>query len=221
MEQIIKPRRFEFDRVFGNSPSAPAADTTTIALQLAAVQAELDHLRHDHADALAMARADGFDSALAHSRAERETALLAAVTSLDRGLAGLCDSFADTEARMTRTATEVAMAAAETLAARALSDNPTAAIGAAIGRVLAQRGARERLQLSVHPTLVTDIEALVAARGVAGQQPLPMTIHGDPALAPGDVVIVWDTGGLTLDAAARNAAVRAELDLAVDSAGPA
>jgi flagellar assembly protein FliH len=221
VEQIIKPRRFEFDRVFGAAPAVPASDGATLTLQLATVQAELDHLRHDRADALAMARADGFDSALAHARTERETALLAAVTAFDRGLAGLADSFAETEARMSRAATEIAMAAAETLAARALADDPAAAIDAAIGRVLAQRGTREALQLSVHPSLVPDIAALIAARGAAEQRALAMTVHGDAALAPGDALISWDTGGLVLDLAARNAAVRAELELAIGDTAPA
>ena len=48
-------------------------------------------------------------------------------------------------------------------------------------------------------------------RQAADRRELRLHVVGDGALAPGDACIAWDGGGLTLDAAARAAAIREEM----------
>ena len=55
------------------------------------------------------------------------------------------------------------------------------------------------------------MERLVVVRQSQDRRRLNLSVCGDDGLAIGDALIVWDEGGLTLDAAARRAALLEEL----------
>jgi flagellar assembly protein FliH len=105
------------------------------------------------------------------------------------------------------------MAAADLLAARAIADDPALAVDAAVARVLSQAGFRTALHVHVHPQLVAPLRDLVAAREAAEQRQLAITIHDDASLVLGDARVLWDEGGLSLDAAARRRAVSEALGI--------
>lgn len=207
-------RAYAFERIFALSDSDASRSPQDIGLHLLALQAELAELRRDAEPALALARADGFAAGLAQARTETATALVQTETVLAAAIAGLETEFCLTEARIAAVAADVCLSAAELLAARAIEADPTLAIDAALGRVLSQTGFRERLHLRVHPSLAEAVETLIARRQSAEQRPLTITIHADPAVAVGDAQILWDQGGLSLDADARRVAVRDSLGLA-------
>lgn len=204
---------FAFERVFALNNRQPDGDALDLHLQVLSLQAQAAASNAVLAADVQQARADGFAAGLAHARGETTAKTLAAAEGLSSRLDGLSERFAETEALMSTAATEVALAAAEVLAARAIAADPMVAIDAAIGRVLAQAGYRQALQAYVHPSLVASLETLVEGRQGVEQRSLTLTIRGDPEIKPGDVHIVWEQGGLSLDAAARNLAVRAELGL--------
>jgi len=205
----IKP--FGFDRVFA-MPAASVTDAGDLHAQLLAREAEIEQMRADHAGELARARADGFDAGLTQARGERGAALLAAVDALGCMLEMADERVAALTISLTQDATQVALAAAELLAARAVDARPAAAIDEAIGRVLKQVARGQELLVRVHPDLVEEVEQLVAVRQAADRRRLHLQVAPDAQLARGDARIDWDQGGLSLDAAARAAAVRAELD---------
>ena len=207
-------RPYEFERVFALSAADATRNPQDLALHLMSLEAELEEYRRDTEPALQQARADGFAAGLAQARTETAAALLTAESRLASAIAALEAGFCATETRMAATAAAVCLAAAEMLAARAIAEVPTAAIDAAIARVLAQTGFRERLHVRVHPTLAVSVRALVDGRQSTEQRPLQIAVHEDDSVAVGDVHILWDEGGLSLDAAARNAAVRDALGIA-------
>lgn len=120
-----------------------------------------------------------------------------------------CEEAQNVLVRLAADATELALAAADHLAARALGIAPGAGIDQAIGRVLKQIGRGQDLQVRDHPDFVEEIERLIAARQDGERRQLNLHVAADDGLAEGDACIEWDQGGLTLDAAARYAAVRA------------
>ena len=205
---------YGFDRVFAGGVAEPAnanVSDADLALRLAALERELDHCRQSQAAELAMARVDGFNAGLTQARTEREAAMLAAVDALHAGIESLDARFEETAAGLAADAAEVALAAADMLAARALAAAPCAAVDDAIGRVLRQVPRGQELQIRVHPTLVEEMERLVVVRQSQDRRRLNLSVCGDDGLAIGDALIVWDEGGLTLDAAARRAALLEEL----------
>lgn len=113
--------------------------------------------------------------------------------------------------RVTGEAGEVALAAAELLAARAIDAAPAAAIDSAIGRALGQVARGTELQVRVAPDLVPEIEACVSARQADDRRKLNLIVVPDATLAAGDARIVWEAGSLALDASARRAAIESEL----------
>jgi flagellar assembly protein FliH len=211
MQHRHHTRPFGFDRIFA-AAGQPEASRQDLELQLAALGAENAELSADRAAVLVRARADGFAAGLAQARAETTAALALAVGSLDAGLARLEAWLAETEARITLHAAEAALAAAELIAAQAIAADPAQPVEAAIGRVVAQLGRSMGLVIRVHPSLLAPLRERLA--GLAGLARRP-TLHfeGDQALVPGDTIIDWDTGGLTLERAARVAAVAAALGL--------
>lgn len=213
MDTSFHIRPFAFDRVFSvGAPQTGEMRVEDLQLQIAALEAEAALMRAEQDADLARARADGFEAGLDHARQEREAALLAAVDALQASIE-IVDAGIDAVAgRMQADAAEVAVAAAELLAARALDTAPGAAIDAAIGRVLRQVARGQELLVRVHPDLVEEIDRLIAVRQSGDRRRLNLHVAGDAALAPGDAQIEWDQGGLILDAAARAAAVRAELE---------
>lgn len=207
-------RPYAFERIFALSADDAERSPQDNALQILALKAELARHQNEAAAALAQARAEGFAAGLSHARGETAAALLMAEQSLVAGLAKLEAGFIATETRVAAAATEVAIAAGEMLAARVIVAEPCFAIDAAIGRVLTQIGFREALHVHVHPSLAEALQILIDNRGSLAQRPLSISLHAEPALPPGDAHILWDEGGLALDAAARHAAVREALGLA-------
>jgi flagellar assembly protein FliH len=203
--------RYAFDRIFTVPPprgAGPAGDTL---FEVAALRLEVASLRADSAGQVAIAHAEGFDAGLAQARGEREAALLSAVDALQAGVEAVEQEFEEVVRRVTGEAGEVALAAADLLAGRALETAPTAAIDAAIGRALAQVARGTELLVRVHPDITAEVEACVAARQAQDRRLLNLVVAADASLAPGDAQIGWEAGSLALDAAARRAAIHAEL----------
>jgi flagellar assembly protein FliH len=120
--------------------------------------------------------------------------------------------FEEVVTRMQQDSAEVALSAADVLAARALQHAPGAAIDEAIGRVLRQVARGQELLVRVHPDHITEIERMVAIRQGGDRRRLNIQVVADETLPLGDANIEWDQGGLVLDASARAEAIRAELE---------
>ncbi|WP_448661375.1 FliH/SctL family protein [Sphingomonas sp. CJ20] len=203
-------QRFAFDRIF----SAPGADIPRAeeVLEVGALRAEIAALKAEHGSQLALARAQGFEAGLAQARAERDVALLSAVDALQAGIEMLDERFGEVTDRVTGDAAQIALAAADVIAGRALQTAPDDAIDQAIGRVLGQVARGTELEIRVHPDLIDAIEARIADRQSRDRRKLSLAVVGDVTLAPGDAMIGWEQGGLSLDAAARREAIAAELE---------
>jgi flagellar assembly protein FliH len=210
MDMSFQARPFAFDRVFA---MPPGGDRRQSAPDVAALQAEIDLLKLQLETAVTVARVEGFEAGLAHARGETSAALLSATDALHVSIEAVEEEYAAIEERLSKTAAEVAMAAADGLAARNLDIDPTLAIDAAIGRVLQQVTRGQELHVHVHPDLIDPMEALIAARKNGERRRLSLTLVADPKLAVGDALISWEQGGLALDAAARRNAILTELGL--------
>jgi flagellar assembly protein FliH len=214
--------RFAFDRIF----TTPTSDGATVPsgdmlLEISALRAELALLRSDVEAKIALARAQGFDAGLAQARAERDVALLSAVDALHAGIESLDERFDDVSRRVTGEAAEIALAAADMIAGRAIDAAPAETIDAAIGRALSQVARGTELEIRVHPDLIEEIEARIADRQSKDRRKLNLTVVGDVTLAVGDALIGWEQGGLALDANARRKAVLEELETLLPSAAGA
>lgn len=210
--------RFAFDRIF----STPASESATIPsgdmlLEISALRAELALLRSDVDAQLALARAQGFEAGQAQARAERDVALLSAVDALHAGIESLDERFEDVSRRVTGEAAEIALAAADMIAGRAIDAAPAEAIDAAIGRALSQVARGTELEIRVHPDLIEAIEARIADRQSQDRRKLNLNVVGDVTVAIGDALIGWEQGGLALDANARRQAVLTELETLLPS----
>jgi len=206
----VKP--FAFDRVFAAAPPRrPNLSALDMELEVESLRAEIDTLRRDQAAELARARTDGFAAGLAQARSERETALLAAADALQATLEGAEDELAAARARLTRDATELALSAADLMAARALEHAPEQTIDEALDRVLDQVGRNPTLLVKVNPTIAEEMQNLVELRTSRERRHMTINVIADPAVPQGDALILWDEGGLALDAAARRSAVLEEL----------
>lgn len=203
---------FPFARVFPEHSGGRSLNHGPADVRVEALEAECQSLQIEHEVALSLARAEAFQQGLDQAREERETALLAAVDALQASIEGLDESLDAIEERLAREASELALTAADLLAARALELDPGAAIDEAIGRALKQIRRGDPITLRVHPDLIADIERLVAERQASERRRLSLTVLGDKSLALGDACLQWDQGGLRLDAEARSAAVRAQVD---------
>lgn len=214
--------RFAFDRIF----STPASESATIPsgdmlLEISALRAELALLRSDVDAQLALARAQGFDAGLAQARAERDVALLSAVDALHAGIESLDERFEDVSRRVTGEAAEIALAAADMIAGRAIDAAPVETIDAAIGRALSQVARGTELEIRVHPDLIEAIEARIVDRQSQDRRKLNLNVVGDVTVAIGDALIGWEQGGLALDANARRQAVLTELETLLPSSAGA
>lgn len=207
----VHVERYAFDRIFTAPVEKRLVDEDAL-LELAALRAEVAALKADQEAAIARARAEGYDAGLAQARAEREVALLSAVDALQAGIEVIDAHFTEVTDRVAGEATEVALAAADLIAARTIAHAPGDAIDAAIGRVLGQVARGTELQVRVHPDLVADIEARIADRQSKDRRRLNLSVAGDTTVALGDALINWDEGGLALNAEARREAVIAELE---------
>lgn len=215
MDHSFHIRPFAFERVFEASPTPGTGNDSLSAdelrLRVAVLEADLVVARQDRESALTDARGEAYEAGRAAARLEREAALLAAVDALHATVEEIEGELTAIADRCTREAAEVAHAAAEMLAARALTEMPGAAIDAAIGRVLQQVQRGQEIQVSVAPSLVEEIERLIAVRQAGDRRRLALTVVGDATLAEGDAHIHWDRGGVVLDGAARAEAVRQAL----------
>ena len=209
MDASFEIRPFAFDRVF--AVGAFATRPEDLHLQIASLEAEVERLGALHAAELAAARAEAFDTGINQARVERDTALLAAVDALHATIEIIDQDRDETARGLAEDATQVALAAADLLAARALDEAPAAAIDAAIDRVLRQVARGQELLVRVHPDIAPEIERLIADRQGKDRRRLNLQVTPDDTLAPGDARIDWDQGGLALNAAARWEAIRAEL----------
>lgn len=210
--------RFAFDRIF----STPASGDATIPsgdmlLEISTLRAELALLRSDVDAQISLARAQGFEAGLAQARAERDVALLSAVDALHAGIESLDERFEDVSRRVTGEAAEIALAAADMIAGRALDAAPVESIDAAIGRALSQVARGTELEIRVHPELIEAIEARISERQAKDRRKLNLTVVGDVTVAIGDARIGWEQGGLALDANARRQAVMEELETLLPS----
>lgn len=210
--------RFGFDRIFTVPPSRGAPIGPDAALEVATLRAELALMRSEQESALALARAQGYEAGLAQARSEREVALLSAVDALQAGIEGIDAQFGKVSERVTGEATEVALAAAELIAGRALEVAPGMAIDEAIGRVLGQVARGTELQVRVNPDLMDDIESRIADRQSRDRRKLNLIVVPDETIAIGDARIGWEEGGLALDAQARRQAVVEELETLLKAA---
>lgn len=206
----VKP--FAFDRIFTDPVTATEAEKPADRGAVEALESELRRLRRDQEAMIAVARAEAYQEGLHQARGERETAVLAAVDALQASLELVEDRFAEIEKKLVREAGELALAAGELLAARALEIDPVGAIDEAIGRALAQVRRGQPLNIHVHPDQVEAVERLVAERQSHERRRLSLAVRPDASLAIGDARIRWDHGGLQLDSAERREMVRAELD---------
>lgn len=226
-------QKFNFDRVF--TPAARAADAAddefdALPRTVEDLETELALLKMDHKAELAAVRGEAFQAGLDHARSEREMALLSAADAVHAGIEHLDTRLAEIEATLLREASDFALAAARYIAGRAIEAQPAEAIARAIDRVMEQVETGRQIEVRVHPDLVAAVEGYVASRSGEAQR-LRFDVAGDPAVSRGDAAVTWDKGGLVLDAAARAAAVAAELDailvddkpspvILVHSAGP-
>lgn len=212
MDASFHIRPFAFDRVFA---VAAAADQSLryedLLVQLATLETEAARAKADRDAAVKLARAEAFEAGLSHARAETGAAMLGAIDALQASIEQIDVNLSDVARDMTADATQVALAAADLLAARALGLAPAAAIDEAIGRVLKQVARGQDLQVRVHPDLVEDITRVIAVRQGSERRQLNLHVAADPMVALGDACIEWDGGGLSLDAATRREAVHAEL----------
>jgi flagellar assembly protein FliH len=206
----IKP--FPFERVFMEPCARAPRNDAALEARIAALEADLERERTEHDAALAVARAEAHQQGLDQSRAERQAATLAAVDALQASIEAIEENFAQIEERLAREAGELALAAADLLAAKALEIDTTGAIDAAIGRALSQVRRGEPIQIRVHPDIAADVEQIVTDRQANDRRRLSLNVSADATLAPGDARLIWDQGGLQLDAEQRRQAVRAELD---------
>lgn len=205
---------FGFDRVFrfpSVEPPRPKEEDDDLRERYAALESLHARQKDEYQAELARARLDGFDAGLTQARAERAEATLAATDALHAALDEVDRKIADITQRMMREAAEVAFSAAELMAGHALAAEPGRAIDEALGRVLHQVARGTALQIRVHPDTVPDMEALVAQRVAGERRALSLTVIPDEKLAANDAHIVWAEGGLFVDAAARRAAVQAEM----------
>jgi len=208
--QEVKP--FAFDRVFASPAARKAASPEAMRLEIEHLELEVVRLKRELETAVNLARAEAFQAGLDHARAERDTALLAATDALQASLETLEMRFEAVEESVAREGAEIALAAADFLAAGALASAPALPIDQAIGRALTQVQRGQPIHVRVHPDLLEPVELLVARRQEQDRRRLGVTVVPDERLKLGDARLSWDHGGIALDAEARRAAVRAELE---------
>jgi flagellar assembly protein FliH len=205
-------RPYAFDRIFPACPSATPIGAQALSAQVERLKEELDTVRNTAKATSDAAQLAGRAAALTELRAERDTALLAALDALGGALERIEAGFADTQAGIAREAAEVALAAADHLAGRALGLDPSLAVDQAIGRALEHMQRGTPVTVRVHPELAPMLETRLASRQASERRKLSLTVLSDQALALGDARLDWDGGALAVDANARRAAIRAELE---------
>lgn len=206
----IKP--FGFDRTFQtDAPDVMTELGADLLAEVATLRATIRDTRSSHEDALQAARREGFEAGRDQAREERSEALLAATDALHAALEELDVRTSHQVRAITQDAADVALAAAEILAGHAIDFAPGRAIDEALDRALEQVGRGIGLVIRVHPTLIEALEERLATRVARERRKLDLTLLPDGDVLPGDGQISWNEGALAIDAAARRAAVIAEL----------
>lgn len=208
---------FAFDRTFPGSDREPArklrrkSDATALATELDALQEQIAGMEQLHREELARARSEAFSAGFDHARAEREEAILAAIDAAQASLESIALQHEEIRAEVVADASQVALAAAETLAGWAIEREPGRTVDEAIGRALLQVARGDEIEVRVHPDLVEDIERRIADRQASERRQLFLSVTADPAISPGDAALTWERGGVLVDAASRRQAVVDEL----------
>ena len=214
MDNVSKIKPFAFERVFAQAAPAAAVkhDPHLLQSEIDTLRAQVERIELEREEALSRARQDGYEAGLAFARSEREAAVLAAIDALQAGVEQIAEEVDAAVAKTTAEAAELALAAADLIAGRALEKAPVETIDAALGRVLEQIGRNPKLQIRVHSSLVEEMERVIAARQAGDRRRMFLHVAPDDSLALGDTLITWEGGGLRLEAEARREAVREELD---------
>lgn len=209
MTAAVRP--FAFPTVFG-ADAPPRREASALALEVELLELEVRRLKDELAGEHARGRAEGRAEALADLRSDRDTALLAAADALQASLEELDARFDTAEARLSRIAAELALEAADYLAAKALERAPADPIGEAIGRALRQVRRGKLIDVRIHPDLAEAVQQLIERRQQQDRRRLFLTVIPDATLALGDAVLDWEGGSLALDREARRAAAWSELE---------
>jgi flagellar assembly protein FliH len=204
-EDRRKEGRREDDRRH-EEPSREALAERVVDLEM-----RIERLQAEHRAELARARADGFETGAAQARTERAEALLSATDALHGALDAIDARFDTAAQAMLAEAGAVVLHAAQLLAGHAVDAAPARAVDEALGRALDQVARGTALVVRANPAMRGEIEALLATRAARAGRSLAVTVVDDAAVPEGDARIEWSAGGLDVDAAARHAAVMAEL----------
>lgn len=205
-------RPFQFDRDFTSTLSSASFSTAELQEELEHLKARLATSEAEMDVRLAAAREDGFAAGLAHARADQQMALLAALDALQAAVEAADADLTDMRAQMLDGAADLALAAAEQLAAISLAAEPTAAIQAAVEKAADEAGLDARLRIQLNPADATVVETSAShwtLRTVA------IEVVPDPAIAPGDARISWGTSAMVLDKADRRNRVEAAISDAI------
>ncbi len=211
---------FNFDRTFapedrrqsGTFGGRRKSDQTDHALDAEALRAELEMLRQQQQDELAQTRQEAFQAGIDHARTERDAAVLSSIDALQASLEEIAQDRDTLHAEYSQDAAELALAAADAIAGHSAATAPNKAVDEVIGRVLAQLGRGEEVQVSVHPEIADDIQAKISSRQSDNRKRISLIITSDEGVLPGDAVLTWDRGGVSINAEARRAAILAELE---------
>ena len=205
-------RPFHFDKIFHAAPSrSGSVYPADSLLDAAALRAELEALREGYDQALIEAHAYGVTEGQQRARAERDQALLAALDALHATLDETTQERQAMIDALCREAATLALAIGENLAGHALSEAPAEAIDQAIGRVLTRIARGQEVIISVHPSLLADVETRIAARQSQDRRQFNLIVTGDVDLVPGDAHLRWDSGGQRLSAQDRLSEILTEL----------
>jgi flagellar assembly protein FliH len=205
-------RPFQFDRDFTSTLSSASFSTAELQEELEHLKARLATSEAEMDVRLAAAREDGFAAGLAHARADQQMALLAALDALQAAVEAADADLTDMRAQMLDGAADLALAAAEQLAAISLAAEPTAAIQAAVEKAADEAGLDARLRIQLNPADATVVETSAShwtLRTVA------IEVVPDPTIAPGDARISWGTSAMVLDKADRRNRVEAAISDAI------
>lgn len=217
MQNTLETQPFAFDRTFTLPPREQArhyrrkTDAAELAHEAETLRSRIERLEQDHAEELARARTEAFEAGRNHAAEDREAAILCALDAMQASLEEIGERHGEMRAEIAADAGEVAFAAAEAIAGHAIARNPGGAVDEAIGRALAQVARGQEIEVKVHPDLLEEIEARIAHRQSGDRRKLALVVSADPTLKPGDAVLNWERGGVTVNAASRRQAVLDEL----------
>ncbi|MBW6525531.1 flagellar assembly protein H [Sphingomonas sp. RHCKR7] len=209
---------FDFGPRFDTIVAPPSLDA--LLERVGALETELDAQATAHATELTEAREAALDRGRDEGRAEVSAALRAALDALRHQLETIEHRIDERVADLTRDAAELALAAADLLAGEVAVTWPLAAVTTAVERVLRDTERATALAIRVNPSLAPALDLWLAERPRALTRGIHVEIVPDDEVTPGDGMVDWRRGGLAIDAAARRAALSAELAPALATIAP-